>query len=585
MRWWRRHDGKGQGPTNTKSRRHTTDVAPRVDTSPQEEDSTHSLVTPESRALAATRFKHLRSLGIEWEGLRVLDVGSGPGLLAEHLAGLGAEVTCVDERGDLLDEARRRVPALRTAMVDLQRDPLLPLGRFEVVLAYGLLRHLAEPLRALRNMVAVCDDILVLETTTLDHALPLVRLVDEPAQANQALDGLACRPTPSWVALALERLGMAAVYGVAVEPDHPEFGSPALNTLESDRDGNNLRRVFVAARRPLELPGLVPMTREQAARPVKIVLDVGAHRGETTMGLAERDPTVVVYAFEPLPGFAEALNRRLPNYHAWPLAVAATDGEAEFHVNQFSFTSSLRKAWPEGGEVGTVYDVPVATRRLDTFCDEHGIRRIELLKIDAQGADLEVLQSLGRRLDDVEQVLVEAQIAGPDMYEGTPGPESIMSLLEQAGFEFVGESVQSEGRETNLRYRRAMGAVRVLAATWEAAEANGSAIVEPHAGALEIVTPPEPWSYAALVPIDAGESAPVAVRVTIAVHEGRIGLGLLRTITDVAVEFSIDAGRQETVDLPVLSPSDTWRLVVRNNALPVPSRCTVSQLALVFRAD
>ena len=246
-------------------------------------DSFHA---DDATSINDARLAHLDGLGIRWAGRRVLDVGSGPGLLAEHLTGLGADVTCVDGRADLLDEARRRVPSIDTVVADVQRDPLLPIGRFDVVFAYGLLYHLAEPLRAIRNLVAVCDDLLLLETITLDHELPLVQLVDEPAQANQAVDGLACRPTPSWIALALERSGMGMVYATTSEPAHRDFGAAALDDLEWQRDGANLRRIFVASRAPLEVDGLVPLTSGERRSPAEVVLAVGDAATEAAVELA-----------------------------------------------------------------------------------------------------------------------------------------------------------------------------------------------------------------------------------------------------------------------------------------------------------
>ena len=45
-------------------------------------DSFH---TDDAAHINAARLAHLDTLGIDWTGKRVLDVGSGPGLLAEHL--------------------------------------------------------------------------------------------------------------------------------------------------------------------------------------------------------------------------------------------------------------------------------------------------------------------------------------------------------------------------------------------------------------------------------------------------------------------------------------------------------------------
>ena len=326
----------------------------------------------------AARLAHLDTLGIALEGRRILDVGSGPGLLAAHLVERGARVTCVDGRADLLEEARRRVPSIETVVADVQRDPLLPIGRFDIVFAYGLLYHLAEPLRAIRNFVAVCDGVLLLETITLDHELPLVQLADEPAQANQAVDGLACRPTPSWIALALERTGMGMVYATTSDPAYRDFGAPARGDLQWQRDGANLRRVFVAARAPLTLTGIAPLTEGERRSPAQVVLAVGDGATEPALTIARREPTAVVYCLRTDAADAEAINGRLPNVHAWSFDAAA--------------------------------------QGLGAFCDGLRLRRVARLIVDEKFAGPDVLRSLSGRADELDDVIVVGS-AGPPAVE------------------------------------------------------------------------------------------------------------------------------------------------------------------------
>ena len=280
-------------------------------------------------------------------------------------------MTCVDGRSDLLDEAKRRVPSIETAVADVQRDPLLPFGRFDVVFAYGLLYHLAEPLRALRNMVAVCDGMLLLETITLDHELPLVELADEPAQANQAVDGLACRPTPSWIALTLERCGLGMVYGTTSDPAFRDFGAPAQGDLRWQRDDANLRRIFVAARDPLDLDGIAPLVEGVRRSPAAVVIALGHRAIAAADQLVRRDPTAVAYCFAATFTDAEILNRRLPNLHAWTLEAAAAG--------------------------------------LGEFCDWLRIARVARLYLDDSPQASDVVRSLGDRLDG----LAEAVLFGP----------------------------------------------------------------------------------------------------------------------------------------------------------------------------
>ena len=76
-------------------------------------------------------------------------------------------------------------------------------------------------------------------------------LADEQLSANQALAGLACRPSPSFVAMTLDRLGFSHVYGTTAPPDHPDFKFESHDNRDKSRDGYNLRCMFVASRRPI----------------------------------------------------------------------------------------------------------------------------------------------------------------------------------------------------------------------------------------------------------------------------------------------------------------------------------------------
>lgn len=128
-----------------------------------------------------------------------------------------------------------------------------------MVFCYGVLYHLESPLRALRNMAAVCNDFVLLETMVCDSRLSILRLEDEPTTANQALRGLAHRPSPSYLATALNRVGFDYVYAATDPPDHPDYRFSWLGNMDTARNGALLRGVFVASRTPLEQSGLTSL--------------------------------------------------------------------------------------------------------------------------------------------------------------------------------------------------------------------------------------------------------------------------------------------------------------------------------------
>ena len=217
---------------------------------------------PEALAINEARMSHLESLGLAWAGKRVLDAGCGVGHLAARLERMGCRVVCVDGREANISSLRERYPALEAHVANVERDPLERFGRFDAVFSYGLLYHLENPLQALRNLESVCDELMLLETIICDHELPLVRVEDEGLGMNQALGGLGCRPTPHYVALALNRVGFAHVYAPVSPPEHQDFHFEWRNSLDSSRDGHPLRCVFVASRTKLRNGRLVSLLKD-----------------------------------------------------------------------------------------------------------------------------------------------------------------------------------------------------------------------------------------------------------------------------------------------------------------------------------
>jgi SAM-dependent methyltransferase len=105
---------------------------------------------------AAYLMPHLRA------GLSLLDVGCGPGTLTADLARLVApgRVTAVEPDQAVLALARDEASTRGVTNVDFVSADVhaldLPDASFDVVHAHQVLQHLADPVRALREMRRVC---------------------------------------------------------------------------------------------------------------------------------------------------------------------------------------------------------------------------------------------------------------------------------------------------------------------------------------------------------------------------------------------------------------------------------------------
>jgi 2-polyprenyl-3-methyl-5-hydroxy-6-metoxy-1,4-benzoquinol methylase len=214
-----------------------------------------SFDTDAALELNSARLAHLASLDLPIEGRTVLEVGAGVGRLTDFFLKRGCSIVVTEARAENVAELRHRLPTVDARVADVEED-LQHLGRFGVVFCYGLLYHLESPLRALRNMAAVCDDLLLIETMVCDARAPLLRIDDEAKSVNQALRGLAHHPSPPYLAIALNRAGFDYVYAATNPPDHPDYRFSWLDNMDTFRNGALLRGVFVASRSPLERCGL-----------------------------------------------------------------------------------------------------------------------------------------------------------------------------------------------------------------------------------------------------------------------------------------------------------------------------------------
>lgn len=95
-------------------------------------------------------------LGALRADMSLLDVGCGPGTITADLARRVRTVTAIDRADGVLAEAAANAPRnVRFAVGDVHQLDFAD-GAFDVVHAHQVLQHVADPVRALREMRRVC---------------------------------------------------------------------------------------------------------------------------------------------------------------------------------------------------------------------------------------------------------------------------------------------------------------------------------------------------------------------------------------------------------------------------------------------
>jgi FkbM family methyltransferase len=157
-------------------------------------------------------------------GLRnALDAGCGVGFFAQTLTELGLETRGFDGRFENVVEARKRFPQIAFEHGDIESAEIAALGTFDLVLCFGLLYHLENPMRAIRHLRALAGTGLLIESMCVPGNDARMILREEPSQIDQSLTDMAFYPSEPCLVKMLYRAGFAHVYRVPRLPEHDHF--------------------------------------------------------------------------------------------------------------------------------------------------------------------------------------------------------------------------------------------------------------------------------------------------------------------------------------------------------------------------
>jgi SAM-dependent methyltransferase len=186
------------------------------------------------------------------------DVGCGVGHFSQFLSELGLQVVAMDGRQENVDEGARRCPGITFLVRDVEDQTLPQVGTFDLVLCFGLLYHLENPFRAIRNLYSMTAKVLLVEAMCVPGKESSLELMDEYQVEDQALNYVAFYPTESCIIKMLYRAGFPFVYRFRV--------LPANEHLKTTLWKRKARTILVASKVELAVRNLM-----LAKEPVRIV--------------------------------------------------------------------------------------------------------------------------------------------------------------------------------------------------------------------------------------------------------------------------------------------------------------------------
>jgi FkbM family methyltransferase len=143
----------------------------------------------------------------------------------------------------------------------------------------------------------------------------------------------------------------------------------------------------------LERNGELAVLHEFQTLPPSVVFDVGANVGDWSERAAALFPGARIHAFEIVPDTARVLAERLRAVAGERVTVNAlglSDASGQVTVAYSpGFSEGSSAALVQAAENVQLIECPVSTG--DSYCAEHGIECIDLLKVDVEGLEKQVL--------------------------------------------------------------------------------------------------------------------------------------------------------------------------------------------------
>lgn len=196
-------------------------------------------------------------------------------------------------------------------------------------------------------------------------------------------------------------------------------------------------------------------------KPGGVMFDVGANAGLFTLTAARLvGPGGHVYAFEPDPRQIALLERnirlnRLTNVTVVPQAVGHRTGPVPFLLSEDSALNSLRENSHPDQKVHQVITVEMTT--LDAFIARENIGRVDLVKIDVEGAEQWVLEGAHSLLqqEPAPRLIVEFCDATAAGFQSSG--EALFRHIETLGYRLHEFSPQADGasRPASIKARYA----------------------------------------------------------------------------------------------------------------------------------
>ncbi len=174
-------------------------------------------------------------------------------------------------------------------------------------------------------------------------------------------------------------------------------------------------------------------------RQADVVLDCGANVGQMATAFRRMYPDATIYSFEPVRAVFEQLETRTTELrvHAVRAAVSDESGAVTINLTASPEANSLlgyQQGNPCARWTGVVGSETVDAITLDDWCAKAGVQpnRVDVIKLDVQGAELRALYGARGLLQSVKAIMLEVSFV--PIYKDCPLFGEIEAFMRESGF-------------------------------------------------------------------------------------------------------------------------------------------------------
>jgi len=194
-----------------------------------------------------------------------------------------------------------------------------------------------------------------------------------------------------------------------------------------------------------------------------IIFDVGAYIGEVTKIYREIFPNSTIYCFEPFPDSFQKLERLSVNKFIRPHQIAVSDdfNKTKLYVNA-DITCNSFFPRPRNGtkyysrKAENLGEIEVETTTIDNFCNKENIAKIDILKLDVEGAEKKALKGASDKLLKHAISLIYTEVMFTTHYEGGCMFHELAGFLEQYSYTLLNFYNLKKAKNGQLRWGNAI---------------------------------------------------------------------------------------------------------------------------------